>query len=67
MKAIDPAARWAAIGLLARGIITIAEAAKLAGVSRQLMHKWVDIARVDHRRIRRRRIAQLWRRAIRKK
>jgi hypothetical protein len=36
----DPAAKRAAIALLTKGLITRAEAAKLAGVSRQLARHW---------------------------
>lgn len=60
----DLEARRAALGLLGKGRITIAEAATLAGVSRQLAHHWVNTAGLDWRRIRMAVLAREWRRAI---
>lgn len=64
VKMKDPEARRAALSLLARGAITISEAADLAGISRQLMRYWCKRARIDWQRIRRRRIAKAWRKAV---
>jgi predicted HTH domain antitoxin len=59
----DEATRRAAIALLSRGDITAPEAAKLAGVSRQLMAHWIKRAGVDWRRIRDARLLKAWRKA----
>lgn len=66
MAAVDPEAKRAALGLLARGMVTIAEAAEHAGVSRQLMHHWVRRAGVDWRRIRQARRATWWRKELKR-
>jgi len=65
MAAVDTEAKRAALALLARGMVTIAEAAEHAGVSRQLMHHWVKRAGVDWQRIRRARRARWWRKELR--
>lgn len=60
----DDEARSAALGLLARGMITPGQAADLAGVSRQLVAYWLKHAGIDWRRAWERRQASLWRREI---
>lgn len=58
----DPAAKRAARRLLSQGTMTQAEAAKLAGVSRQLMAHWSkDIPARENREAV---LARLWRRAM---
>ena len=65
MPGVDPEARRAALALLSQGMITIAEAVELAGVSRQLMHHWVRRAGIDWQRIRQARLAAWWRKELR--
>lgn len=60
----DDEARSAALGLLARGMITPGQAAELAGVSRQLVRYWLQHAGIDWRRAWSRRQASMWRREI---
>ena len=60
----DLAAKSAACRLLARGIITQSEAAKLAGVSRQLMRHWMK--GIPAKRTRDSVIAKLWSRELAK-
>jgi predicted HTH domain antitoxin len=60
----DDEARSAAVSLLARGMITPAQAAELAGVSRQLVRYWIKAAGIDWRRAWERRQAGMWRREI---
>jgi hypothetical protein len=47
--------------LLDEGIILQAEAAQLAGVSRQRIHQWVASAKLDPARARERYLKELWR------
>jgi hypothetical protein len=61
----DPAAKAAAIGLLTKGLVTKSEAARLAGVSRQLVRHWAKDIPVD--RNREAVLTKLWRNEIRKK
>ena len=61
----DPAAKRAALALLTKGLITHAEATKLAGVSRQLMRHWVR--EIPFERNRDAILAKLWRREIERK
>jgi hypothetical protein len=58
----DAEARRAAIALLGRGVITLPEAQRLAGVSRQLVRYWAT--RVRWKQVRDRRIAALWRKEM---
>ena len=60
----DDEARSAALSLLGRGMITPAQAAELAGVSRQLVAYWLRAAGLDWRRAWNRRMAGMWRREI---
>mgnify|MGYP000667972509 FL=1 len=61
----DPAAKAAAIALLAKGLITKAEAAELAGVSRQLVQHWARDIPID--KARNAILRKLWRREINRK
>lgn len=54
----DTATKAAALRLLARGLITQSEAARLAGVSRQLVAHWAK--GLDVEPAREARLAQIW-------
>ena len=58
----DPAAKAAAIDLLMRGLISKSEAARLAGVSKQLVQHWARDIPVD--RNRNAVISKLWRKKL---
>lgn len=60
----DGEARRAALSLLARGLITVAEATALAGVSRQLMRAWAGKRLKRYRGTRRAVIAKAWRKEL---
>jgi hypothetical protein len=61
----DPAAKAAAIALLSKGLVTKAEAARLAGVSKQLMQHWA--ADIDTERNRNALLSKLWRNEIKRR
>ncbi len=61
---MDPEAKRAALALLARGLITIPEAAKLAGVPRYTICRWVRGKRERFGRTRDTKIADMWRREL---
>lgn len=61
----DPAAKRAALSLIAKGLITKAEAARLAGVSKQLMQIWCTDIPVDRNRDAV--LTKLWRAEIKRK
>lgn len=44
---IDPTMRDRALKLLARGAVTVSEAAAALGISRQAVQQWVDKAGLD--------------------
>lgn len=46
----DPAAKAAAMALLTKGLISKSEAARLAGVSKQLMQHWAKDIPVERNR-----------------
>lgn len=60
----DDAARNAAIRLIVRGVMTPAQAAKHAGVSRQLVHYWLSQAGVEWANTYDARLAKLWRKEL---
>lgn len=60
----DPEARRAVLLLISRGMVTVPEAAQLAGVSRQLVRAWCKSRRMSVDRARKARIAKLWRSAM---
>jgi len=64
MPSVDVEARRAALALLMRGKITVAEARLLAGVSRQLMHYWIERAGINPARVRHTIIKDIWRREL---
>jgi hypothetical protein len=64
VKIKDPDARRAALSLIRRGIITVPEAAELAGVSRQVVHYWCRAAGVVAGQSRSAVLAKAWRRAM---
>lgn len=59
----DAAARKAAQKLLAQGLASPAEVARLAGVSRQLVNHWAKA--IEWRKAREARLAREWRQAHR--
>jgi hypothetical protein len=61
MIATHSVAREAAISLLRRGLVTPSEAARLAGVSRQLVRHWLRSEGIDWRRIRLAILMREWR------
>lgn len=61
----DPAVKRAAISLLTRGLITKAEAARLAGVTPQAVQKWTKAMPVT--KTREAVLAKLWNREIRRR
>jgi hypothetical protein len=61
----DPAAKRAALALLAQGLITKAEAARLAGVSRQLVGHWAGDMPIE--RNREQYLSKIWRKALARK
>lgn len=63
-SAIDIDARRAALALLAEGVVRPHEAAELAGVSLQVMNYWIAAAGLDWQRVRDRRLAKAWTRAL---
>lgn len=60
----DEIGRKAALSLLARGMITPAQTAELAGVSRQLVAYWISSAGINWRKAFDRRQASIWRKEI---
>jgi len=61
MSKVNPAARKAAVELASKGEATLAELARLAGTSRQLVRFWVLSAKVDAESRRRAHLRKLWR------
>lgn len=57
----DPVAQARALNLLARGLISMAEAARLCGVSRPTVHRWCVAAGIDAPKVRAARAAAEWR------
>ena len=64
MIAKDNDAKRAAQSLLARGLITIPEAMRLAGVSRFTICRWVKGSRAAYAKDRNAVIARLWRKEL---
>jgi hypothetical protein len=60
----DPEARRAVLLLISRGVITVPEAARLAGVSRQLVRAWCKSRKMSVDRARNARITREWRKAM---
>ena len=58
----DPAAKAAAIALLTKGLVSQSEAARLAGVSRQLVRKWAKDIPIERNRDAV--LAKLWRKEL---
>lgn len=52
----DAEAQRIVIALLRRGLITVAEATRWAGVSRQLMYQWIAKAKINTGRVREMRV-----------
>ena len=64
VKMKDPNARRAAVKLLARGSITVSEAATMAGVSRQVVRYWCHAAGIEIGQARQTVITRIWRRLL---
>lgn len=60
----DPAAKATAVALLSKGLVTPAEAARLAGISRQLLRHWAKD--IPFKRNRDAVLAKLWRQALKR-
>lgn len=56
----DAEARRIVVALMAAGLVTLPEAAQLAGVSRHLVRYWCTRADVDWKRVRNMRLARWW-------
>jgi predicted transcriptional regulator len=61
----DPKAKAAAISILSRGLATKSEVARLAGISKQLMHHWAKEVPVD--RARNTVLTKLWHKELARK
>ena len=66
MRELDAEMRQAVISLLAQGLIRPHEAAKLAGVSLQVVNYWIVESGVDWQKVRQHVIKRLYRRHYRK-
>lgn len=64
VKMLDREARRCVVAGVARGLITIPEAAMLAGVSHQVVRYWCR--RINWKRVRHRRISDWWTRAMKR-
>lgn len=61
---LDPDARRAVVLLMRRGLITLPEAARLAGVSRPVVRYWCTTAKIEIGQSRRAVLAKVWRKAL---
>lgn len=64
VKMLDPDARRAVVLLMRRGMITVPEAARLAGVSRPVVRYWCRAAGIEIGQARGAVIAAAWRKAM---
>ena len=60
----DPEAKRAVLRAISRGLLTVPEAAQLAGVSRQLIHRWCASRGMSTSRARASKNIKLWRRLL---
>lgn len=60
----DDAARRAAVAMMRRGDATPAEAAQMAGVSRQLASYWAKVADIDWEKARSAKLREIWNRTF---
>lgn len=58
--------RQAVLEMLANGYCTLAEAAELAGTSRQLVRYWAKMANVDAGKARKRLLLMMWRETLKR-
>ena len=58
--------RQAVLEMLANGCCTLAEAAELAGTSRQLVRYWAKMAKLDAGKARKRLLLMIWRAALKR-
>jgi hypothetical protein len=63
----DPDVRRAVLALLAQGMITIPEAARLGDVSRPLIRHWCKRAEIDWRKARAARLLRAWNKELSRK
>jgi transposase-like protein len=61
---VDDSVKRAALRLLMKGLVTHSEAARLAGVSRQLMRYWG--AQIDYEKARNAFISKIWDQELRR-
>lgn len=61
----DAEARRIVVALMKAGLVTLPEAAQLAGVSRHLVRYWCKRADVEWKRVRTARIGMMWRKEAR--
>jgi hypothetical protein len=64
MTANDTTKRDAALWLLKRGLVNPSQAARLAGVSRQLVMHWLNVEAIDWRTPMDARLKALWKRRL---
>lgn len=64
VKMLDPDARRAVVTLMRRGVITLPEAARLAGVSRPVVRYWCKAARIEIGQSRAAVLAKAWRKVL---
>jgi len=60
----DPEAKRAALRAISRGLLTVPEVAQLAGVSRQLIHRWCGSRGLSTSRARAAKNVKLWRKLL---
>lgn len=60
----DPEAKRAVLLAISRGLLTVPEAAQLAGVSRHLIRRWCGSRGMSVDRARRARNVKIWRRLL---
>lgn len=64
VKIIDPDARRAVVLLMRRGLVTLPEAARLAGVSRPVVRYWCKVAGIEIGKARNAAITKAWLKAM---
>lgn len=64
VKMIDPDARRAVVTLMRRGVVTLPEAARLAGVSRPVVRYWCKAAGLEVGKARAAVLSKAWHRLI---
>lgn len=67
VKMLDPEARRAVVVLMRRGLLTVPEAARLAGVTRPVVRYWCKAAKIEIGQAREAMLAKAWRRTLRQR